>query len=236
MIDLLPIVLVAKVPEPGRVKTRLTPELHATQAAAVHEAFIVHVFQRLRELKPAELVICYDPPTGEAAMRRLLGSPDDVTFMPQAAGDLGQRLAAMFDALKSRHRRILFLGVDSPDLPADHLRDAARLCHGADVVIGPTEDGGYWCLALAASVDAAKLLGGIEWSTGHEARQTIDRAAALHYAMALADGWDDIDHPADLQRLIERLSASADPRDQALHARLAAIVKGDKHDRHPPRR
>src|SRR5690606_25256092 len=214
MIDLLPILVFAKLPAPGSVKTRLTPNLHATQAAAVHEAFLQHFISRLVELHPAELIVCYDPPTAGDAMRSLLGSPAGVTYMPQSPGDLGQRLATAFDALKGRHRRMIFLGVDSPDLPADHLRDAARLCQQADVVLGPTEDGGYWCLALAGTVDAARLLSGIEWSTGHEAQQTIDNASALHYAVAMADGWDDVDRPDDLQRLMQRLQASAEPRDR----------------------
>ena len=95
--------------------------------------------------------------------------------------------------------------------------------HENAVVAGPTDDGGFWCLGLWNRVDAAALLEGIAWSSGSEARQTRERAEALGYAHAEADRWDDVDRPADLTRLLKRLSQSTDLWDRALLHELSFL-------------
>src|SRR5215204_2148736 len=87
------VVLIAKFPVAGKVKTRLTPAITPEQAAAVHRAFLLHLFKRLIDLRPAELFVYFDPPDAQAAMKDLLCSIGPCTFIPQVAGDLGQRLA-----------------------------------------------------------------------------------------------------------------------------------------------
>ena len=82
-------------------------------------------------------------------------------------------------------------------------------------VVAPAEDGGFWSVAISSRVDPANLFAGIEWSTGRECAQTLERAKHLGYNVALADRWDDVDRPEDLRRLMERLKRSGKP-DQPL--------------------
>ncbi len=226
MFDTLAIILMTKYPAPGAVKTRLQPALSAEAAAKVHDLFLRHTLQKLIALRPGELVVCFDPPGARHDFARLLDEIGGaaVTLLPQGEGDLGQRMARAHAAVSSRWARGLFLGVDSPDLPADHLLSAACLMVQADVTLGPCADGGYWCLGLGRAVDAEALLTGIDWSSGREAHQTIERAGRLQYSLALADGWEDVDHIADLRRLIDRLQTSGDAADRALLAALAPLM------------
>jgi rSAM/selenodomain-associated transferase 1 len=221
------VVVMAKFPEPGRVKTRLMPELSAAQSAAVHEALICHLIRRLDAMGWGGLVVCHDPPDCVEPMRELIGPAARARYAPQCQGDLGARLSAAAGLIAPAAARIgrppssvMFLGVDSPDVPAAALHRVAEMLISHEVVIGPADDGGYWSVALQPHVDADRLFAAIEWSSGRECNQTIARARALGYKVGLADRWDDVDHPGDLRRLLERLRDSADPQDRALLDRL----------------
>src|SRR6266576_1240388 len=95
----LPIILMAKHPTPGRVKTRLTPKLTTDQAANIHRLFLRHLVWRLSRLNPAELIICFDPPDAQASMAAIFDAPSELTFLPQSPGDLGHRLASAAAAM-----------------------------------------------------------------------------------------------------------------------------------------
>jgi rSAM/selenodomain-associated transferase 1 len=210
------VILMAKYPTAGRVKTRLMPDLTADQAAAVHRVFLQHLVRRLDRLAPAELVICFDPPDQADRMRDLLANTAALSFIPQCGGDLGARLASAARDVAARHRRLLFLGVDSPDVPVAHLFKAAELTEQAPVSLSPTTDGGYWSLGLRSNVDAETLLTGIPWSSGNEAMATLQSAESLGLTSATGLAWDDVDYPADLRRLIARLTKSDAAADREL--------------------
>ncbi|HYO09360.1 MAG TPA: TIGR04282 family arsenosugar biosynthesis glycosyltransferase [Tepidisphaeraceae bacterium] len=233
------LVVMTKFPQAGRVKTRLMPALSGEQAAATHEAFLVHLCGRLARMEWGRRVICHDPPDCGPALRALVGRAFE--YLPQGGGDLGARMAAAAVASSAAARTgdpggaLLFIGVDSPDVPTAALAAAARLVKTHDVVLGPSADGGYWSVALARRVDPVALLSRIEWSSGRELDQTLERARALGYNVARADAWPDVDYPPDLRRLVARLRASDDPADGALLGRLLAVLPArsvllDDHD------
>lgn len=209
------LVILSKFPEPGRVKTRLTPALSPEAAAAVHRVFLLHLLRRMQQWDAGDVYVCFDPPDRQRDFAELLGLPVNRLF-PQSSGDLGARLAAAGWHLAGRYDRIVFFGIDSPDLPRPTLGDA-------DVTLGPTADGGYYFVAVRASLDFTRLFERIDWSSGRERAQTVERARSLGYTVDLYRPWDDVDHPADLQRLIERLSRSPDPADRRLLAELSIV-------------
>jgi rSAM/selenodomain-associated transferase 1 len=220
-------VVISKYPTPGRVKTRLTPELSPEQAAAVHRTFLLHLVRRLGDLAPAELFVCYDPPDAQTAMADLLCDLGPPTLLPQVSGDLGHRLAGAAGEVLRRHGRVVIVAVDSPDLPDGHLRRAADMTADADVSLGLASDGGYWCLGLRAEVNPEKLLhGGIDWSTDRAAAQTLRNARALGYRTLTDCQWDDVDQPEDLRCLLKRLAASADAADARLLSELRRVLAG----------
>lgn len=221
MIDSISVIIMTKLPQAGLVKTRLQPDLSAEQAARVHRLMLLHTVRRVAALRLGRLIVCFDPPEASAAAAGLFdGLP--AHLLPQSPGDLGQRIAAVRRTVAGP---VLLLGVDSPDVPADHLRRAAHMAASQDVVLGPTDDGGFWCLGLGERVDADGLLAGIAWSSGRELEQTATAARRQGLSVSLAERWDDIDRPADLRCLINRLGGSSDSGDAELRQRLQDILQ-----------
>jgi glycosyltransferase A (GT-A) superfamily protein (DUF2064 family) len=168
-----------------------------------------------------EVTVCFDPPEARGAFEDLLADFAPVVFLPQTTGDLGHRLAAA----SQQYDRVLFLGADSPDVPQPHLETALRLTAEADVCLGPTGDGGYWCLGLGQRVEAGRLLSNIPWSSGKELAATCSRARELGYDVRMASLWPDVDRAADLERMLHRLAASEDGEDRRLLERLQSVLK-----------
>ena len=199
-------VVFTKWPQPGRVKTRLCPPLTHEQAAHLHAGLTLATIRNLQAAKPASdgLVVAYTPAESLERFKKLLNnagfSPDELAWTDQGRGDLGQRLSTVHQTFSTS----LFFGADTPDLPADHLAAAAELLDHQDVVLGPTGDGGYWCLGLAESVDAQALLTDVPWSSGNEFEATRQRAKALGYRVGLAPAWNDIDRFNDLRAFWQR--------------------------------
>lgn len=218
------IVVMTKFPATGQVKTRLMPALSADEASEVHRIFLIHTIERLTRESLPPVYICFDPPDLLSKFRALLPQIPENRFLSQTPGDLGQRIAAGFCGVRESFHRVLFLGIDSPDAPMEAIaqQTAASVAH---VTLGPTADGGFWSLGLRSDVDAGKLLDGIAWSSGKERQQTIEHVGRLGYTIELLQSWDDVDHPADLARLIQRLERSDDEADRRLLKRLQPVCE-----------
>jgi rSAM/selenodomain-associated transferase 1 len=214
------IVVMTKLPVAGRVKTRLTPQLSQQQAAQVHAVFLRHVTARLAPL--GELVICFDPADAEPALRDIVQT--SAQYVRQCPGDLGARLAHAFSQVNTKPA--LFFAIDSPDVPIGSVVAMMELLRQNDLVIGPCNDGGYWCLGAKRNVDVDLLLNGIQWSSGKEFSQTIERARALGYRVGIGQTWDDVDRPDDLRRLVLRLRKSDNTGDMQLLDQLSFLPPG----------
>ena len=229
--DTLTVVVMAKRPVPGRVKTRLTPPLTPEQAAGAHDAMLRCVIARLTRLVPGRKALALDVDTDEAARAAAGGLPgvplDGWDVIPQGGGDLGERLDHVWRALGSGP--VAFFGVDSPDVPADLLAPLPDVLRHADAAAGPTEDGGYW--TLLARRHAPALLRGIDWGTATVYDQTRLVAASAELAWAELPRWFDVDDADDLAALRRRLGDPSgdrpDPDLVTLDRRLAAVLHPD---------
>ena len=216
------LLLFTKPAREGRVKTRLIGDLTAAQAAALHAAFLADLLDRLGAgdfdlrlawaLEPGEEI-----PAGPAPGIRQEGS------------DLGERLhralsAAAADAGDAGV--VMALGSDHPTLPLALVHRAfERVEAGADVVLGPAEDGGYYLIALRAGAVAPRLFAEIAWSTDRVLAATLDRCRELGLAVELLPEAADVDTPEDLRRLAASL-ADGDrgcPRTRALLLTLGLL-------------
>jgi rSAM/selenodomain-associated transferase 1 len=190
----------ARYPEPGRVKTRLARVLGAEVAAALYRAFVLDLADRLAAL-PYPVTWAVDPP----------GAPF-ATLVPRAScrvqgdGDLGARMARSFAAeFAARPGPVAIIGADAPHLPAEALTETALvLGRGADVVLGPADDGGYYLIGLARPAPA--LFTDIPWSTSAVLAATIACAEAGELRTRLLPGSFDVDEPGDLARLAALLA------------------------------
>lgn len=209
------ILVMAKAPVPGAVKTRL--RLAPEEAARLQAAMISDAVEKARRLAPATVAAT---PAGELdAVRRLVGG--EVPVVAQAEGDLGDRMLAGARRLFSREGGpVLILGTDAPTLAPDLIRDAARSLEdgGHDAALAPSEDGGYVLIGLREP--HADLFEDIAWSTPQVRRQTLDRARTAGLSVYETAPWHDVDTPEDLARL--RAELSREPGLAPLTARLLA--------------
>ncbi len=205
---------------PGRVKTRLAAELGERRAAEVHRLFVQTLLDRFRDAADLH-ILAFDPPAGESDFRAAAGP--SWQLLPQGTGDLGQRMAAFFDAGLARAQRIVLMGSDSPDLPAAYVAEAFAALTAADVVLGPAADGGYYLVGARGAVPP--IFSGISWSTSDVWPQTIARLAAARLRWHGLPQWYDVDTGDDLRRLRLRLAQSraTDPHLNALADRLAVL-------------
>ncbi len=190
--------IMAKAPVPGKVKTRLLPSLSPEEAALLAEKLLKETVNSVvRNLPGVHPVVAVAPPEGIPHVRSLLNVP--ISLIPQPEGDLGNRLSILFEqAFASGAAGVMALGTDHPNLPAAYLRQAAVLLRsgGDRVVLGPTEDGGYYLIGL--NRPHPELFEGIPWSTPEVFKITLERARRIGLEPYLLPRWFDIDRPEDL--------------------------------------
>jgi len=144
--------------------------------------------------------------------------PPGFRVAPQPPGDLGVGLAAAAAHFLDQGMPVVLVDSDSPSLPIDYLREAVTLVRGTDprpcdLVIGASEDGGYYLLGLTAL--QPDLFADMPWSTSEVVPRTLARAADLGLRVVALPGWWDVDTPADLERLRETLFHTSWPRHTA---------------------
>ena len=190
-----PILLVfAKAPRPGKVKTRLARALGDERAAALYRRMGRLVLDGVAAA-PATVTACFAPDDAEAEVREWLGA-SAARYWPQGDGDLGARMSRMFDRAFQAADRALVVGTDAPAVDDATIRRALEALDSADVVLGPSRDGGYYLLGLRRPRPG--LFEAIRWSTGSVMRETAERARGEGLEVTFLEVESDIDTAADL--------------------------------------
>ncbi|MEZ4375927.1 MAG: TIGR04282 family arsenosugar biosynthesis glycosyltransferase [Polyangiaceae bacterium] len=197
------IVVFAKEPRPGRVKTRLR-SLTDAQAAEFARAGLLDTLSLASEIAPTTLE--WD---GAETAVPALEPPLHVRL--QSGGDLGQRMGAAFAAsLAEGSAWVVALGTDSPGLPRTALEEASAWLEQPGTpraVLGPTEDGGYYLLGLSSWQPG--LLDDLPWSQPTTRAATRARLESRGYACREVEPYFDVDVPEDLERLARNWRAGA---------------------------
>lgn len=205
------VIVFAKAPVPGCVKTRLAPRLGEEGAAALHARLVKHTLATVKRAGFKDIELHGSP--ADDPFLRFCAERYDARLVAQSGGDLGTRMCHAFrssDALNT-----LLLGTDCPALTPHHLTEAARaLAAGADAVIVPVEDGGYALMGLARC--DRRLFADIAWSTPAVLGQTRARLRELKLEWRELELLWDVDTPADYDRLLasrllDRRASSAPP-------------------------
>ena len=199
------IIIFSRYPRAGQVKTRLIPHLGAEGAARLQQYLTEQTLARATAaatLRPARLSLWY---TGGSApeMTDWLGT--DLSLRPQQGTDLGERMAAAFQAAWAEGmQRAVLLGTDCPALSSELIARALAELEGHDLVLGPAHDGGYYLIGLRhglAPEAQAALLQDIAWGTASVFRDTLARATAANLTISTLQELHDIDRPEDLRHL-----------------------------------
>ena len=168
------LVVAAKQPERGKVKTRMASVLGHDRAAEVYRCALLDTLALVLSISDVTHALSYTPSTDDAR-RYFAHIAPTFLLMPQAGGTLGERLNDTLARLLARFSPVVVIGSDGPDLPAAFLARAFDLLrHENDVVLGPANDGGYYLIGMK-SVQPA-LFERIDWSTRAVAQQTRERA------------------------------------------------------------
>jgi len=200
------VAIMAKAPRAGDVKTRLCPPLTVAEAALLYRAFLLDKIEQVRSLEAASHAIAYTPDDGRGIFE---GLAPDFILIPQRGGDLGGRLAASFAHFFAEgYEGVLLIDSDTPTLPTEFLLQALGVIAkpDTDLVLGPSEDGGYYLVGLRAA--RPELFEGVPWSTAGVLPETTRRARDLGLGVAWLPPWFDVDTGADLERLGTSLVAT----------------------------
>jgi len=195
------LIIFAKEPVPGKVKTRLCPPLLPVEAAGLYEAFITDTLDKALSIKSCAVTLAYSPDDAKGYFRRLAAGRD-ISLEPQEGPDLGARMLRAFNAaFEKGATKAALIGTDIPTLPVKVIREAFERLDVYDAVFAPTRDGGYCLAALKSSRKA--LFEDIEWSTQDVLSDTLEKARGLGLAVFLLPAQSDVDTPDDLLALFK---------------------------------
>ena len=188
------IILFAKAPVPGRVKTRLFPRLSPAEAASLHDALVRDTISSFEALSDcADLELHSDAPVADWGLKGWI-------MRLQHEGDLGLKmLQALSGALARGHERAMIAGSDAPTLPVAHLR--ALLACDTDVALGPAEDGGYYAIACRRA--HPEMFRDVAWASAGTLDQTVAACRRFGLSVGIGPRWWDVDTPHDLERLAQ---------------------------------
>ena len=192
-----------RTPVPGRVKTRLIPAIGAERAANLHQVMLWRTVATAAEANVGPLALWCTPASAHPVFEQLQRN-FALELQVQSGADLGERMhRALEQALAHAHGALL-VGIDCPFLQAQDLREAAdALAAGADAVIGPAEDGGYYLIGVRRSDPAA--FANIEWGSEGVLVATREKFHALGWQWRELTTRRDVDRPEDLTALGDRL-------------------------------
>lgn len=224
------LVIFAKAPIPGEVKTRLCPPLTPDEAATLHGSFVLDMLERTK-VAVAKLKLPIDrylacAPSSTLVFFKIMKERQGMKLIDQVGDDLGTRMQQAFETMFGKgYQRVFIVGTDVPSLPLDHYKQALALLETNDLVLGPAFDCGYYLIGLKRMVP--DLFVGIPWSTERVLGLTQEKATTLGLKTALLPLWRDVDTIEDLQSLIETsaLDAKKPKNEQSFSSRTAGALQ-----------
>ncbi len=217
--------VMAKAPRPGKVKTRLSPPLTLEQTAALNVRFLRDTTENLATVPLAAGLISYTPAGDEALFAGLL--PETFALVLQRGDGFGERLlAAAEDILAIGYGAVCLIDSDSPTVPHAAFAEAVEVLRDekADIVLGPSHDGGYYLIGLKRA--HAAPFEKITWSTGSVLAETMEQCREAGLKVHLLPTWYDVDDAATLAILEAELLEGQRPAFAAVDGYPAPYTRG----------
>lgn len=189
------LIIFAKAPVAGKVKTRLIPDYSPDQANIIHQQLLEYTVAGLNRLDGVDIQL-HCSPDQHHNFFKYLKSQYNITLCDQVAGDLGEKMStALFNALLD-YKKAVLIGADIPAIDKKYIQWAFTKLDRNETVLGPAEDGGYVLVGLTKPQPS--MFDGIEWGVGDVLQQTIDRMAP-DIPLLLDTLWD-VDRAEDVER------------------------------------
>lgn len=196
------VIVFARYPEAGRVKTRLARSIGAENAVQLYRCFVEDTLGKTAG-RSWRTEIHFTPEESYPDFQNWLGT--DRVYVPQRGANLGERMMRAFeDCFDRGAERAVLIGADLPDLPGEFLGRGFEQLDEMDLVLGPSADGGYYLIGFAREGFEPAVFEGIEWGTGQVLMQTIARIHKSDKSAGLLPRWQDVDTAADLADLRQR--------------------------------
>jgi rSAM/selenodomain-associated transferase 1 len=213
------LIVLARAPRAGWAKTRLIPRLGAEGAAALHARLIEHCLQTVTSagLSPVEL---WCAPGRDEPFFRSCRERYSVGLYDQIPGDLGARMHAALASALNRAESAVLIGTDVPTIQAADLDAAFQSLHaGADVVLGPARDGGYYLIGMKQA--DPRVFKAIRWGSSAVYQDTVGRLRAHGWRWCALREQRDVDTPEDYERIPEAIKRSLAVVSTGVQTRLA---------------
>lgn len=207
------LVVMAKAPVAGIVKTRLVPPFSFEEAAELYRCLLLDQIDNLNSFRDADLFIAFTPVEAASFFKETV--PPGFACFPQQGEDLGERMNHAFIELSDKGcKNIVLVGSDLPVFPARFLEEAFATLEGPGenpVVLGPSRDGGYYLIGM--NCPNRQIFEGIPWSTNRVFSKTVRKLTDLGLKPHLLPAWLDIDTLEDL-RYLESIADQTPSRSQ----------------------
>lgn len=201
------LVIMAKEPRAGAVKTRLAPEIGIAAATAFYRSSLASLLRRIGRDRRWHTVMAVSP---DAALLSPV-FPLGLTRVSQGRGDLGSRMQRMFDGLPQGP--VVIVGTDIPEISQAHISRAFDSLGDNDAVIGPGDDGGYWLVGLKRSPKSREVFHNVRWSSKHTLDDTLANMNGLE--VAVLDTLRDVDDAATYRQLKDAAARTVLPASSA---------------------
>ncbi len=214
------LIVFAKAPIEGYVKTRLCPPLAPDEAASLHGSLVLDLLERCQSLQGCDRILA-GAPTPEHPFFGAMKTRFKIPIWDQVGDDLGARMAHVFQAaLGSPYQSVIIIGTDIPGITVSLISMAFKSLQQHDIVLGPTVDGGYSLIGLRSPIP--QLFENIPWSTEKVFSLTQEKANALGLSVKILPMLRDLDTVEDLQAFIKE---SKDPKKQVFSSRTKNVLQ-----------
>lgn len=191
------LIVFAKEPENGQIKTRLEGYLSKEQCKLLYEAFLMDTMNIAMDVKCDKRILAYTS-TGDPIF--IKDNFSNFELFEQLGQDLGERMFNAFSyAFASRAEKVVIIGSDSPTLPSKLIDEAFNKLDENDIVIGPTKDGGYYLIGFTSLFNG--VFDNIEWSTSKVFEETLENIKKIGKSCFILKEWYDVDNHDDLAHL-----------------------------------
>ncbi|CAN5623854.1 TIGR04282 family arsenosugar biosynthesis glycosyltransferase [soil metagenome] len=196
------IIIMTKVPSAGNVKTRLQPFLSADECAALAGAFLKDAVNKAKTVCE-NVILAYSSHAEINALKKIL--PFQNNFIEQTGRDLGEKMFNAFKfVLEDRTDAVVMIGTDSPTFPSDFIEQAFEFLEtNSDVVLGKTEDGGFYLIGLRKL--ESEIFENVAWSSPETFEQVFLNIHRLNLHLREVPSWYDVDEKKDFEKLSEEI-------------------------------
>ncbi len=221
------LVIFAKYPEPGAVKTRLGPQFSPEEASQFYRLMAEEIVKVHSQAGSYKCIVCCFPEEKIDEFRSWLG--EKIHLIPQRGEDLGtKQLNAFIDSEKLGFNRTIIIGSDCPSITVSDIEEAFVHIEGDKIALGPSDDGGYYL--IGSTLPRADLFEGVNWSTTSVFSEVASNAEKVGVDIATLPGRNDIDTYEDLTGYFQTAKHYVDGQNQGKMKHFLESIFGGRND------